>query len=117
MIARLWSAQTTDAQAPAYADHLRNDILPRLKRLDGYAGTLLLKRQASDGVELIVITFWKSLNSIRGFTGSSDTDAAVVADEAVRLLTRFDQRVRHYDLLVQDELQLRPGGSPPVLNT
>ena len=101
MIARLWSAQTTTAQAPAYAEHLRSQVLPALRKVDGYAGALLLERPAADGVEVLVLTFWQSAEAIRGFAGG-DPEKAVVAAEAAALLTRFDQSVRHYEVAVRD---------------
>ena len=101
MIARIWSAQTTPAQAPAYAAHLRHHVLPELKGLDGYAGALLLQREAPEGVEVLVITWWRSLAAIRGFAGA-DLERAVVADEARVLLKQFDRRVRHYEVVVED---------------
>lgn len=103
MIARFWSAQTTHARAPAYAEHLRNQVLPAVRKVDGYAGGMLLEREVPDGIETIVITFWQSLDSIRGFAGA-DLEEAVVADEAASLLTQFDQRVRHYELTVKDDV-------------
>lgn len=113
MIARLWSAQTTEAQAPGYAEHLARHVLPSVRSLSGYAGTMLLKRSTGEAVELIVITLWKSVESIREFAGSLDPERAVVADQAAQLLTRFDRRVRHYELLVKDEA---PGVWPAPLN-
>jgi heme-degrading monooxygenase HmoA len=101
MIARVWSAQTTPAQAPAYAEHLRNKVLPELARLDGHAGAMLLERAVPDGVEVVVLTFWRSLDSIRDFAGT-DLEKAVVAAEARALLTRFDQHVRHYEVVVKE---------------
>ena len=94
MIARLWSAKTPHAQRPAYADHLSSQVLPTLRKLKGYAGALLLEREASDRVEIVVITFWHSLDSIRAFAGA-DLEQAVVANEAASLLTEFDRRVGH----------------------
>jgi heme-degrading monooxygenase HmoA len=102
MIARYWSAQTTAAQAPAYAEHLRARVLPALRTLEGYRGARLLQRAIPGGVEVIVITFWRSLDAIRGFAGA-DLEAAVVAEEAAALLTRFDSRVRHYEVTVEDD--------------
>jgi hypothetical protein len=32
MIARVWSAQTTPEQAPAYVEHLRNQVLPAVRQ-------------------------------------------------------------------------------------
>src|SRR5262249_49971131 len=81
MIARLWSAKATPSQALAYADHLKNHVLPAMRMVDGYAGAMLLERQADGAVEIIVITRWRSLDAIREFAGA-DLDEAAVADEA-----------------------------------
>lgn len=110
MIARLWSAQSTPEQAPAYADHLRTHVLPAVRKVDGYAGAMLLQRRASDAVEIVVITWWRSLDAIRGFAGA-DIENAVVADEAAVLLTQFDRRVRHYELVVKDDAPLQGASS------
>ena len=101
MIARLWSADTTPAQAPAYAEHLRTRVLPALNAIEGYAGGTLLERTTPAAVEIVVITWWRSLEAIRGFAGA-DLEHAVVADEAARLLTRFDHRVRHFTMVAED---------------
>jgi hypothetical protein len=102
MIARVWSAETTQAQTPAYIDHLRSQVLPNLKKVDGYAGAMLLERAIPGAVEIMVITFWRTVASIRGFAGP-DFEQAVVADRAASLLTRFDRRVRHYELVLEDD--------------
>ncbi len=102
MIARLWSARATPAQAPAYVEHLRTQVLPAVRGVDGYAGMQLLQRAGPDEVEILVITWWWSLEAVRGFAGD-DLEGAVVADEAAALLTDFDRRVRHYELVVSDD--------------
>jgi heme-degrading monooxygenase HmoA len=63
---------------------------------------MLLERAVPDGVEILVLTFWRSLDAIHGFAGA-DLEAAVVAEEAAALLTGFDRRVRHYEVGVQDD--------------
>ncbi len=102
MIARFWSAQTTPAQAPAYVDHLTAHVLPTVKKVPGYTGAMLLEREVAGAIEVLVITWWRSLEAIQGFAGA-DVEAAVVADEAAALLTQFDRRVRHYRLVVEDD--------------
>ncbi len=101
MIARVWTAHTTPAQAPAYADHFRTHVLPAVRAVDGYAGALVLERGASTEVEIVVITWWRSLDAMQGFAGA-DLENAVVADDAAAVLTRFDRRVRHYRLVIED---------------
>ncbi len=78
-------------------------MLPTVRTVDGYAGAMLLEQATPNAVEIIVITFWRSVDSIRGFAGA-DLAGAVVADEAAALLTQFDRRVRHYEVVVKDEV-------------
>src|SRR5262249_14331091 len=101
MIARVWSAQMAPEQAPAYAEHLKSHVLPALTKVDGYAGILYLERLIPEGVEVVVTTFWQSLDAVRHFTGA-DLEDAVVADEAAALLTQFDRRVRHFEVILKE---------------
>ncbi len=101
MIARVWAAHTSSGHLTAYLEHLRGQVLPGLQRLDGYEGMTVLDRPLADGIELIVITYWRSMDAIRGFAGA-DVERAVVAKEAAALLTRFDERVRHYVVALSD---------------
>jgi hypothetical protein len=71
--------------------------------MDGYGGAMLLERALPGAVEILVLTFWRSADSIRGFAGA-DVESAVVAEEAAALLTHFDRRVRHYEVAVKDEV-------------
>ena len=99
MIACIWSAQTPCAQAPVYTDHLRSHVLPTIRKVDGYTGALLLEREAT-GMFEIIITLWRSLDSIRGFTGD-DFEKSVIVDEAASSLTQFD---RHFEGVVADNV-------------
>jgi heme-degrading monooxygenase HmoA len=101
MIARVWTARTTQAQAPAYAEYLRTHVLPALQGIDGYESALLLQRDDDAVSDVQVITFWRSLDAIRAFAGS-DLEAAVVTDQAAALLTDFDRRARHYAVVLRD---------------
>jgi len=103
VIARFWSAKAKPAQAPAYASHLKSHVIPTLRKLDGYSGAMLLERPSSGEVEITVVTYWRSLDSIRGFAGD-DAETAVVANEAASLLTEFDRRARHYEVVVTDKV-------------
>jgi heme-degrading monooxygenase HmoA len=98
MIARLWSARTTSAQSRAYLDHFSASVLPELRQFPGYAGSTVMTREAQGSVEILVTTLWESLAAIDAFAGP-DRESAVVADEAAALLTDFDRRVRHYELV------------------
>lgn len=101
MIARVWSARTTSAQAPTYLEHLKTQVLPALRAVNGFSGVMLLERATPAAVEIVVITYWRSFDSIRGFAGS-DLEKAVVADEAATLLSQFDERVRNYEVALSN---------------
>jgi heme-degrading monooxygenase HmoA len=102
MIARLWTAKTSRANAPAYAAHLKNHVLVALGTVDGYTGAKLLERETDAEVEILVITFWQSLESIKGFAGE-DFEEAVVSDQVAPLLSHYDHRVTHYKVIVEDK--------------
>jgi len=97
MIARYWSATTSAGAAPAYAGHLKAVVIPELKKVRGFQNVMLWQRDLPNGVEIVVVTFWESLESIRSFAGI-DLETAVVNAEAAALLTDFDRRVRHYEV-------------------
>jgi heme-degrading monooxygenase HmoA len=101
LIARIWTAKTSSAQAPAYADHFKHHVLPTLREVDGYVGAKLLEREAGDVVELIVITFWQSLDAVRQFAGP-ELEQAVVSEEVIPLLLEYDRGVRHYEVAVDE---------------
>ena len=97
MIARVWTARARPDGADAYAAHFTDHVVPALEAVDGYQGATLLRRARGESTELVVISWWISEEAIRGFAGD-DFERAVVAEEARRLLTSFDDTVRHYEV-------------------
>jgi hypothetical protein len=105
MIARVWTSWAAKSNLKSYLQHFSTNVLPELKRCDGFASALVLTRdldaETEVEVEVVVNTFWKNLASIATFAGS-DLDVAVVAPEAAALLISYDKRVKHYVLEVHD---------------
>jgi heme-degrading monooxygenase HmoA len=101
MIARLWSARTTPALSSAYVQHFEQSVKPALQQLSGFLGATVCTRAASSVVEIVVTTYWQSLQAIDAFTGA-DRESAVVAAEAAALLTDSDKRVRHYEVAIAE---------------
>jgi heme-degrading monooxygenase HmoA len=104
MIARFWTAKVAKADVHVYANHLKSKVLTNLRKVDGYLGAKLLERETRDGVEIVVITLWQSLDAIRKFAGP-DLEKAVVSDDIVSLFLQYDHRVRHYKVVVVDDTQ------------
>jgi heme-degrading monooxygenase HmoA len=102
MIGRVWRGWTTTELAPRYVAHLRQETFPALAGMDGHDGAYALRREADGEVEFVVLTLWRSLDAVRAFAGD-DYEAAVVPPAAARALTRFDDRVTHYEVAVGGE--------------
>jgi heme-degrading monooxygenase HmoA len=99
MIARLWHGWTTPASAEKYETLLRTKVLPGIHRVSGYRGAYLLRRNDGDGVEFVTITLFESMDAVRAFAGS-DHEVAVIEPEARKLLSRFDERSTHYEIIL-----------------
>lgn len=96
MIARIWHGWAERENADAYEALLRAEVLPGIERVDGYRGAYLLRTDGAE-VEFVTVTLWETLDAIRAFAGD-DYERAVVPPEARRLLERFDERSRHYEV-------------------
>jgi heme-degrading monooxygenase HmoA len=101
MIARVWASRVATDNLKTYLKHFAKNVLPDLKRYDGFASALVLTRDLEGETEVVVNTFWKNLSSIQAFAGK-DCEAAVVVPEAAALLTSYDKRVKHYVVDVAD---------------
>jgi heme-degrading monooxygenase HmoA len=101
MIARLWSARTTPALSDTYLQHFDHAVRPELRRMDGFLGATVCTRPLPGAVEILVTTYRESLAATDAFAGA-DRESAVVAAEAAALLTDFDKRVRHYQVMLAE---------------
>ena len=101
MISRIWRGWTTKANAAAYEELLRTEVLPGINRrgIPGLRGEHLLRREAGDEVEFVTIMWFDSLDAVRAFAGE-DYETAVVPPKAQALLARFDARSAHYETVL-----------------
>jgi heme-degrading monooxygenase HmoA len=95
MIIRFWSARTTQVRFPDYIRHFNENVLPSLRSVEGFLEARVLSQSDGVVVHFVVETLWTSLEAIDRFAGQ-DREAAVIAEEALHLLTSYDHRVRHY---------------------
>jgi uncharacterized protein len=109
-IARSWTARTSEEKWPLYREHFAENVLPELRGISGYLGATLYVRHVGDQREILVETYWRSLDAIHVFSGV-DLEIAVVAEEAAAILTDFDHSARHYEIVLLDPA---PDSSAPV---
>ena len=111
MIERVWRGWTSEANRDVYAAFLRDTFLPAAHAIPGYLGARVLRRQVGDEWEYMTITHFESLDAIRAFAGD-DLEAAHIAPEARNLLSRWDERVAHYEIAFDDR-EAEAGTSSP----
>ena len=93
---RTWSARADTEGAGDYSRYFTGTLLPELRKLPGFDGAYLLRRDlAGEGtVELTAHTFWASPEAIRAFAGD-DITVAIVEPEARAMLLDFDRTATH----------------------
>lgn len=102
MIARVWHGWTTSQNADAYERHLRTTVFPGVHRVPGYKGAHLFRREGGQEVEFVAITYFESLEAVRGFAGP-DYEVAVISKEAQSLLSRYNRRADHYSVVLEPQ--------------
>jgi heme-degrading monooxygenase HmoA len=100
VVTRLWFGSATFDKADDYAKLLKETILPEIRRIKGYRGAYVIRRELSDGVEFGTITLWESMEAVREFAGERP-EVAVVPPKARELLREFDKTVKIYDIVLE----------------
>lgn len=95
MIARIWRGATTRADAAAYAQSVASTGLVEYRATPGNRGAYILQRDVGELTEIITLSFWDSLDAIKGFAGD-DVERAVFYPEDDRYLVERDLRVTHF---------------------
>jgi len=102
MIARVWHGSTKPEHADAYESHLKPELLPGLSQKKGFRGSYLLRRAAGDEIEFVTIILWDSIDDVRAIAGP-DYEKAVIPEDRLPLLTRYDARAAHYEVVSTSE--------------
>jgi heme-degrading monooxygenase HmoA len=96
MIVRTWKAEATKTNAKHYLEHFTNKVHPQLTKIQGFKKTFVLQRDIGDQVELLVMTFWDSIEDVKKFAGVNFSQAVVETD-AQAVLDSYDLTVKHYE--------------------
>jgi antibiotic biosynthesis monooxygenase (ABM) superfamily enzyme len=97
MIARHWRGWTTPQNADAYERLLQETVLAGLKQLAGYRGGYVLRRNAGNEVEFVILNLFDSLDAVKLFAGQNYT-VPVFEPEARALLSRIETTAAHYEV-------------------
>jgi hypothetical protein len=110
MICRIWRGWTTPGNADAYESVVRGQVIPGIeaRAIPGFRHIDLMRRDLDGEVEFLTAMWFDDVASIRSFTGE-DYTVSHVPDAARAVLSRFDERAAHYEVLA-DRPQPRPEG-------
>lgn len=100
MICRIWHGWTTLQNADAYDSYLQKELFPKVQRelgSRGYLGFHLLRLKSVAEVEFVTMLWFNSLEPVKAFAGGNYS-VPVISDKAKSLLSRFADRVEHYEL-------------------
>ena len=103
MIMRLWRGRTVPEKADAYERFLREMAYPDYGEVEGNSGWVLLRRDAEDLVEVMLVSFWESMDALREYTGG-DPEHPKYYPEDREALVELPDRVEHYRVI---DAQLR----------
>jgi heme-degrading monooxygenase HmoA len=97
----MWAGRAKPGREIDYVAHLEAAVLPEIKALPGYRGAQVMRGAGKAAESFVVLTYWSDLDAVEAFAGP-DRDAAVVPEEARRLLAEYDLRVRHFEVVLDD---------------
>jgi len=100
MISRIWHGWTTPDNADKYETLLKEEIFVGIQHryIRGFKSIQLLRRDVDREVEFVTIMLFDTLDAVREFAGQ-DYEAAVVPEKARAVLSHFDERSQHYELI------------------
>ena len=95
-ILREWRAEIHRATSNAYMDYVRATGIAEYRRTPGNLGAVVAVRDIdATRSEVVTLSWWTSLDAIRGFAGEPPDRARYFPEDDRYLLTRPDH-VRHY---------------------
>jgi heme-degrading monooxygenase HmoA len=98
MIARTWRGWTRPEDADEYVRYVQETGIAQYRATPGNRAAYILRREDGDRTEFLTLTFWDSLESVRGFAGD-DIEAAVFYPEDDRFLVDRETVARHFDVV------------------
>ena len=99
MIARIWHGVTAAAKSEAYVDYLNETGVPDYRATEGNRGVYVMRRIEGGRAHFLTLSFWGSIDDVKGFAGS-DPDRARYYPADEEFLLDFEPTVGHYEVVV-----------------
>ena len=101
MISRIWHGYTTPENADRYQAIVMGEVIPGImaRQIPGFEKIELYRRPMGEEVEFITVMWFSDLDAIKAFVGE-DHEVAHVPQKAREVLSWFDDRSQHYEILL-----------------
>ena len=97
MVARVWHGRTSLDKADDYRRYLFDAGVQKIATLPGNRGVQMLVTKTADAGDFTVISFWDSIDAIKGYAGADYTKVHDLPRDKDFLIDH-EPLVRHYDL-------------------
>ena len=98
MVVRMWHGRVKTEKAAAYRAFLNERAIPDYRSVAGNISVHILERQEGEITHFITMTFWESMETIRGFAGE-EVEKAKYYPEDQDFLLEFEPAVVHYEVV------------------
>ena len=96
----MWRGWTSPENAHAYERIVRGEVIPGIeaRAIAGFRHIDLMRRDLGDEVEFVTLMWFDGIEEIKAFVGE-DYNVSHVPDAARVVLSRFDERAAHFEVL------------------
>jgi heme-degrading monooxygenase HmoA len=101
MIVRLWHGRVPAEKADAYRAFLNGRAIPDYRSVPGNISVHILERRDGEVAHFVTMTFWDSMDAIRGFAGA-DVNVAKYYPEDADFLLEYEPHVVHYTVVAEE---------------
>jgi heme-degrading monooxygenase HmoA len=97
MVARIWHGRTPLSKADEYKQYLFDVGVKKIATLPGNRGVQLMMNRTVEQAEFMVVSYWDSLDAIKGYAGDSYTRVHDLPRDK-EFLIDMETLVRHFEL-------------------
>jgi quinol monooxygenase YgiN len=97
MIVRVWSCKCERPKLDRFKSFIHSEFLPELRRNDGCLQALVAQDMSLPQPEVIIVTVWRDIDSIKSFTGPQWKNAIVNPKAA--LFIAGEPTLEHFELV------------------
>ena len=97
MVARIWHGRTPLEKADEYRQYLFDVGVKKIATLPGNRGVQMMVAKTSDQAEFMVVSYWDSVDAIKGYAGADYTKVHDLPRDKDFLIDK-ESLVHHFDL-------------------